>query len=178
LEFRFFAGTKSCECWGSFFFKAQIEKGGSSGIDGRKDATQVPQKRKAGGTLRHSIYSLKRIARLSSNDRIEVLKILKKSERQRRRRVGVGQSSKGTTLVPSVEAISSASVNNDWQHWVAMQANNGVIEDDVLEVGQALKVTFGGDNANMFSVLAKADKGRQAPSVSAKGGASTAGMRC
>jgi hypothetical protein len=77
-----------------------------------------------------------------------------------------------------VEAISSVSVNNDWQHWVAMQANDGVIEDDVLEVGQALKVTFGGDNANMLHVLAKADKGRQAPSVSAKGGASTAGMRC
>jgi len=45
-------------------------------------------RRKAGGLLRHSLHNLKRVARLLCKDRKEVLHVLKKNVRKRRRAIG------------------------------------------------------------------------------------------
>ncbi|GAU12549.1 hypothetical protein TSUD_182630 [Trifolium subterraneum] len=70
--------------------------------------------------------------------------------------------------VSSDEAASSTSVNNDWKHWVVMQGNAQVAEDDVREVGK-VGVMFHGDNENMFSVLARAGKGKKTTSGASGG---------
>ncbi|GAU43560.1 hypothetical protein TSUD_245250 [Trifolium subterraneum] len=79
-------------------------------------------------------------------------------ETERRSKVSpvTNQSKEVSRQVSSDEAASSASVNNDLKHWVVMQGNAKVAEDDVREVGKVIGVTFNGDNENMFSVLARA----------------------
>ncbi|GAU47563.1 hypothetical protein TSUD_404100 [Trifolium subterraneum] len=64
----------------------------------------------------------------------------------------------GKTSEAGGESSSSASVNNDWQHWVAMQGNDQMVEEDVREIGNSIGVQFNGDNANMFSVLSEGEK--------------------
>jgi hypothetical protein len=79
-----------------------------------------PKKRKAGGLLHHSIFSLKRIARLSSRDRREVLRILQKNA-CRDKGCGADRSQReGVSKASATTDTSSASVNNDWQNWMAM----------------------------------------------------------
>jgi hypothetical protein len=84
---------------------------------GRQQASQKgSKKRKVDGFLRHSIHSLKRIARLPIQDRREVLHILQKNER-RDRRGGAARLTRNEGSQVSIEAsTSSASVNNDWKH--------------------------------------------------------------
>jgi hypothetical protein len=54
-----------------------------------------------------------------------------------------------------------------------MQGNDRAVEDDVLEVGNAVGATFKGDKANMFSVLAKAGSvKRDTPGVALVGASS------
>jgi hypothetical protein len=137
---------------------------------GRQQASQKGSiKRKVDGLLRHSIHSLKRIARLPIQDRREVLHILQKNER-RDRRGGAARLTRNEGSQVSIEAsTSSASVNNDWKHWVALQGNAEKAADDILEVGKSLGVFVTGNKANMFSVLAKPAKGKPSTSQSLEG---------
>ncbi|CAJ2657871.1 unnamed protein product [Trifolium pratense] len=50
----------------------------------KRKVNQDPRRQKAGGVLRHPIHSLKKVARMPTKDRGEVLKVLKKSVRRRR----------------------------------------------------------------------------------------------
>jgi hypothetical protein len=59
--------------------------GGAEGVQHKREAGE-PTKKKAGGFLRHSLYSLKRIARFPIHDRREVLHIMQKNARRRRPR--------------------------------------------------------------------------------------------
>ncbi|GAU42656.1 hypothetical protein TSUD_398610 [Trifolium subterraneum] len=123
-----------------------------------------PRKRKEGGLLHHPVHSLKKVARLPSKDRSKVLKVLKRNVR--RRRGGIVSVSRQAS---SDGSSSSASSNNDWQNWVAMQGNEQKAMDDVWELGNAIGVKVKGDNANMFSVLSRATKGRKELSGSQQG---------
>jgi hypothetical protein len=120
-----------------------------------------PSKTKAGGFLRHSLFSLKRIARLPIEDRREVLQILQKNARKRRSRGAVSRSRVSGSQDSAADGRSSSSVNNDWKHWVAMQGQDHVVEDDVMEMGKFVGATFKGDNSNKFSVLSKPGIGRR-----------------
>ncbi|GAU28941.1 hypothetical protein TSUD_59520 [Trifolium subterraneum] len=94
---------------------------GASAVAGRKKGGQDDRRRrKAGWVFRHTLSSLKKVARLPSKDRGEVLKILKKSERRRKDGSGFIQSRVVSSQVSSDVAASSASVTNDWKHWVVM----------------------------------------------------------
>jgi hypothetical protein len=42
-----------------------------------------------------------------------------------------------------------------------MQGNEAVVEEDVLELGNAIGATFKGNTSNMFSVLSKAGSGKR-----------------
>ncbi|MCI97151.1 hypothetical protein A2U01_0118451, partial [Trifolium medium] len=64
----------------------------------------------------------------------------------------------------------SSSATNDWKHWVVMQGNDEVGVDDVKEVGNAIGVKLTGDKENMFSMLARTGKAKQAASGKAQGG--------
>ncbi|GAU10190.1 hypothetical protein TSUD_421430, partial [Trifolium subterraneum] len=118
-----------------------------------------PKRRKAGGLLRHPIHSLKKVARLPRDDRVEVLKVLNKSVLRRRR--GVNRSCMESRQANSEESSSSDPVNNDWKNWVAMQGSDQMVIDDVRGFGHSLGVEFKGDNVNMFSVLSRAAKSRK-----------------
>ncbi|MCI27137.1 sulfate transporter, partial [Trifolium medium] len=113
-----------------------------SGSRQKKDGQQDPKRRKAGGVLRHSLYRLKKVARLPCKDRSEVLKVLKKNVRRRRGGTGVNQSCSVSHQASSEVSSSAASVNNDWKHWVVMQGNDQVAVDDVWGIGKAIGVKF------------------------------------
>ncbi|MCI22261.1 sulfate transporter, partial [Trifolium medium] len=122
------------------------------------------------GIMRHSLYNLKKVARLPSKDRSEVLKVLKKKVRHRRGGSGDHRSCSVIPQTSSGVSASSVSVNNDWKHWVVLQGNEQVAVDDVWGVGKSIGVKFKGDNVNMFSVLARAGKVKKTASGQAHGG--------
>ncbi|GAU48973.1 hypothetical protein TSUD_245640 [Trifolium subterraneum] len=92
------------------------------------------KRRKAGGIFRHTLSSLKKVARLPINDRNEVLKILKKTERRSRDKSGTNRPRGVSDQASSGATASSASVSNDWKHWVVMQGSEQVAAEDVRSV--------------------------------------------
>ncbi|CAJ2645133.1 unnamed protein product [Trifolium pratense] len=131
------------------------------------------RKRKGGGLLRHPLHNIKKVARLPSKDRGEVLKILKKHVRRRRGGDNINRSCSVSRRTSSVESSSSSSVNNEWQNWVAMQGSEQMVVDDVWGIGKAIGVKFKGDNVNMFRVLSRANKGKkELPGPHHEGGSS------
>jgi hypothetical protein len=117
------------------------QKGGYPGMNHKK----------AGGVLRHRVHSLKKIARLPTKDRGEVLKVLGKCARRR----------KGADHAASTESSASGSTNNDWKNWVTVHGNDQMDVDDVWGIGQAIGVMLRGDKENMFHVLSRTGKGKQ-----------------
>jgi hypothetical protein len=105
-----------------------------------------------GGFLRHSLFSLKRIARLPIQDRREVMQVLQKNARRRKPKGVASRSRVSGSRASAEDGHSSSSVNNDWKHWVVMQGHDHAVEDDVMEVGNFVGATFKGDTTNMFSV--------------------------
>ncbi|MCI52591.1 hypothetical protein A2U01_0073837, partial [Trifolium medium] len=69
-----------------------------------------------GGVFRHTLSSLKKVARLPSKDQTEVLKVLKKNERRDRAGTGAHRSRRGSQHGTATASSSSTSVNNDWKH--------------------------------------------------------------
>ncbi|PNY14688.1 cysteine-rich receptor-like protein kinase, partial [Trifolium pratense] len=92
-----------------------------NGGDHKKSGQEDPKRRKGGGVFRHSLSSLKKVARMPSTDLVEVLKVLKKNERRRRVGEGVTRACGVSQQVPSTVSSSTASATNDLRHWVVMQ---------------------------------------------------------
>ncbi|KAK2422982.1 hypothetical protein QL285_033470 [Trifolium repens] len=140
------------------------------GVSRQQAEHKGSKKRKGGGPLCHTLFSLKRIARLPSSDPREVLRILNKKVREEMDR-GVVHWSREEPSRASDEADSSAaSDTNDWKHWVALQGDERRVLDDVAKVGKSLGVFVKEDHVNRFSVLSKVGKGKQATPVSSTGG--------
>ncbi|PNX87532.1 hypothetical protein L195_g043622 [Trifolium pratense] len=138
-----------------------------------------PRRRKAGGVLRHPIHSLKKVARMPSKDRGEVLKTLKKCVRRRRGGDGLNRSCYMSCHVSPGDSGSSGSVNNDWMNWVAVHGNDHMAVDDVWGIGKAIGVKFNGDNVNMFNILSRASKGKmKASGTMAEAGGSRKDIGC
>jgi hypothetical protein len=138
-----------------FSAKKRPLQGSGDGGDLHKEAARGPFTKQAGGFLRKSRYSLKRIARLPIKDRREVLQILQKNARRRKTRGVAGRSRTKGSRTTAEGVTSSSSVNNDWKHWIAMHGSDRAAEEDVLEVGNFIGATFKGDKDNMFSVLSR-----------------------
>ncbi|PNX63645.1 cytochrome p450, partial [Trifolium pratense] len=109
---------------------------------------------------------------MPSNDRTEVLKVLKKNERHHRNGVGTPRVCGVSHQASSTVSSSTASANNDWKHWVVMQGSEKVAVDDVREVGKTIGVQLKGASENMFSVLARKGTTKQAASGQTQGGGS------
>ncbi|GAU51172.1 hypothetical protein TSUD_412070 [Trifolium subterraneum] len=140
------------------------------------ELTKVPTKKKVRGVLRHTVSSLKKVARLPCKDRAEVIKILKKEVRKRSGRQIVDKSVNVVTQVNSNSGSSLGSVNKDWEHWVALHGSAEVAEEDERGMGKAIGVTFTGD-ANRFQVLSRGGQGQKKSRVVGEGvGGGKAGL--
>jgi hypothetical protein len=142
--------------------KKRDKKGSVAGGSRHKEVRPSLSKKSAGGLLRHPCYSLKRVAKLPSNERQEVLSILKKSSKRRKTRGFANQYSAMVQHEFSDSDTTSSSINNEWKYWVVMQGNDHIVEDTVMEMGKFMGATFTSDNANTFSVLSRACKGKHA----------------
>ncbi|PNX61652.1 hypothetical protein L195_g060765, partial [Trifolium pratense] len=114
-----------------FTARKKVKKGDGLGMRQQVVRQNVLSKRKAGGSLRHPFHSIKKVARLPSKDRSAALKALKKKVRRRRGGDDINRSCTVSRRASSDESSSSASVNNDWQNWVAMQGSEQMAVDDV-----------------------------------------------
>jgi len=135
----------------------------------------VESKKKAGGALRHPVLTLKKVARLPTKDRQEVMKVLKHSNimkglkkkvrNRQRQRERVTQSLEGNQSLIN-ESSSLASVNKDWKNWVKLQGQEEEVEEDIRDIGKAIGLTFKGDLNNKFSVLSRPKTLDQGPILS------------
>jgi len=96
--------------------------------------------------------SLKRIARLSDNDRKEVLRVLQRKMKQRKA-VSGSSNAKLNSNVPSPSDASQSSVNNDWENLLVLNTNKKTTVDDVCDIGKKIGLKFEGDKNNKFDVL-------------------------
>ena len=112
-------------------------------------------KKKISNTFKHSAGFLKKIARMPSGDRKEIMRILKHRYRKRKAR----KSSLATKSVDISTSQSSkhsnSSVNKDWENWVVMHEKLEVVKADVKKIGRAIGVSFKGDPNNSFNLLTK-----------------------
>jgi hypothetical protein len=105
--------------------------------------------------FKHSAGFLKRVARMSSGDRKDVLKILKKHERYRKARKQSSNSKAATIPLSESSGNSNSSVNKDLESWVVLHEKKEVVKADVKEIGRAIGLTFNGDPHNSFNLLSK-----------------------
>ena len=137
-----------------------VRQGVRSTIGRIKGQVPVPKRKKVNEVLRHSMHSLKKVARLPNQDRVAVMKFLKKNERKFQ---GSSKLKKAVTMISkdlSEETSSSSSVNNDLKHWMVLHGSEKVVREDVRLVGDTIGVQLGGCK-NMFGVLAKKGKGKK-----------------
>jgi len=105
--------------------------------------------------FKHSAGFLKRVARMSSSDRREISKFLKKQDRKRNARKQSTTSKVANIPMSGSSKNSNSSVNKDWENWVVMHEKKEVVKADVKEIGRVLGVSFKGDPNNSFSLLSK-----------------------
>ena len=115
-------------------------------------------KKRTTGSFKHSMGFMKRVARMPSADRKEILKVLKKQD-HKRKSSKVSQTFKGkaaniSTSEPSKN--SSSTVNNDWANWVLAHGNPEGVAKDVKDIGKVIGVSFKGDPNNSFNLLTRA----------------------
>jgi hypothetical protein len=126
-----------------------------------RDADTMSRRTKVGGLLRHNVHSLKKVARLSTNDCAAVLHVLKRRVRKRNVKEGVTRSVEVISKSIFEGTSSASSVNNDWKNWVVLRGNEEVEVEDVRGLGKAIGVNFKGDSHNRFSVLSRMGKDKR-----------------
>jgi hypothetical protein len=121
--------------------------------------SNLKNKMKAVGRLKHPAHNLKKIARLPDNDRKKVLKILMKKV-QRRKVVKLADALPDSILKESQTSDSSSSFNNinDWKHWVVLRGKEEEVKNDVKDFGKALGVRFYNDKCNQFRLFLRGRK--------------------
>jgi len=140
----------------------RVRKNLGSRVEGQN---HVVKRKKAGGVLRHPVMTLKKVARLPSTDREEVMKVLQGSKelkvlnqkirKRRRQRERVTRSLEVIHQSTKSQSTSSASVNNDWTNWVALNGSDESKAADIQAIGKTICISFKGTNHNTFSVLAR-----------------------
>jgi hypothetical protein len=125
-------------------------------------------KKKVSGVLRHPVLTLKKVARLPSKDREEVMKVLKDSKvmkelkqkvrNRQRRRARVTRSLEEVNNNFSNGSSKAVSVTNDWQNWVALKGSDEATASDVQDFGKSIGVSFQATSHNRFDVLSRSKK--------------------
>lgn len=97
---------------------------------------------------------MKKIARIPSQDRKQVLKLLSRKSLKRKARKRSDELADIITKGSQVfDSSSSVSVINDCKHYGVLHGNEEVIKEDVFNFGNSLGVKFYDDKANKFRVL-------------------------
>lgn len=140
----------------------KVSRGGDGSVVRNK---KQANKKRARGVLRHPVLTLKKVARLPSKDREEVMKVLKGSKvlkllkekirTRRRQRARVTKSLEEVHQNSSNESSTAASVTNDWQNWVALKGSTEAKAHDINDIGKTIGVSFKGLNHNNFNVLSR-----------------------
>jgi len=150
----------------------RLKKTGKGNCEREGGNRHISSKRKVGGVLRHPVLTLKKVARLPSKDRQEVMKVLKNSpvmqvlkQKVRNRQSQRERVTKSLEVDQSSnnETGSVASVNNEWKNWVLLHGNEKAMEADVQDIGKVIGVSFQGDLNNKFSVLSRSKKAEYGP---------------
>jgi len=64
-------------------------------------------------------------------------------------------SKEKVTSLSTSSNTSNASVNKDWENWVAVHGKKEAVVEDVRVIGKTLGVNFNGDKNNKFNLLSK-----------------------
>jgi len=110
---------------------------------------KTSSKEKKGGSVKHSVGFMKRVAHMSLNDHKDILKILKKQERNRKVRKGKQPSRATGNSSSDSSKNSTSSVNKDWENWVILHSKLAMLAEDVKDIGKAVGVnvaSFFGEN--------------------------------
>jgi len=89
------------------------------------------------------------------NDRMEILKILKKQQRIRKVRKGKQPSWAAGKSSSDSFKNSTSSVNKDWENWDILHGKPDMLAEDVKNIGKAVGVNFKCDTSNSFDLLTK-----------------------
>jgi hypothetical protein len=118
--------------------------------------------------FRHPVLTLKKVARLPSKDRADVMKVMmdskvmrvlmKKIHNRRRRRERVTKSLEEVHEISSNDSSNATSGNNDWLNWVTLKGGEEGKEGNIQDIGKSLGVSFKGTMHNNFAVLARSRK--------------------
>ena len=110
-------------------------------------------------------FRKKKVARLPSKDREEVMKVLRDSKvmkvlkrkirNRRRQRERVTRSVEEDSQGTHNDSSSMALVNKEWQNWVVLRGNEEAKAKDIKGIGDVISVSFKGNNQNKFSVLSR-----------------------
>ena len=102
---------------------------------------------------------------LPSTDRADVMKVLQGSKelkvlnqkilKRRRQMERVTRSLEGVHQSSKSQETSSASVNNDWTNWVALNGSDASKATDIQAIGKTIEISFKGSTQNKFSVLVR-----------------------
>jgi len=113
--------------------------------NGVRADVSIQKRKEVDGILRHSVLSLKKVARLP----IKAVRMISKEV--------------------YVDTSSSNSGTNDWKHWVVMHGSEKVVREDVRSIGETIAVQLSGSH-NIFGVLARKGKGKKKGFVEGEGG--------
>jgi len=108
---------------------------------------------KKNGAHKHSVGFLKRVARMPSKDRKEILKVLKRQSHKRKIREVTRASNEGAPSLSDSSNSSSSSLNKDWKNWVLLHGKPEVGVEDVWGIVKAIGVKYKGDKMNCFNLL-------------------------
>lgn len=128
-----------------------------SGNNNQNSGANKVTRKKGSCSFRHCAINLKRIARLSKEDRKVVLRALRK---KKRRHKVLSATHVNQVTLPDSSSVndSQSSVNNDWSNWLVLHGNSKALSDDVRGMGKLVRVNFQGDNQNRFDVLSGAGR--------------------
>ena len=150
-----------------------LKQGARPKVSGDQADAFIQKLKKVDGILKHSVHSLKKVARLPIKDRKSVMQILKKNGRKFQ---GSSKLKKAVRLLSkmSEDSSSSNSITNDWKHWVVMHGSEKVVREDVRSIGEAIGVLQSGSH-NRFAVLARKGNVNNKGMVEGEGGSMGSG---
>jgi hypothetical protein len=97
----------------------------------------------------------------------KILKVLKQNIRNRKRlREKVTRSLEEVKNSSCNESSSSASVNNDWKHYVVLNGSEQTKAKDVQDIGKSIGLSFNGSSHNKFGVLSRMKNVKLGPVLS------------
>lgn len=109
-----------------------------------------------------SLLDLKRVARLSMQDRKQFVKILKRTNKRKGSNNSKGHDDKESLKGDSLSFESYSLVNKDkWRHWMYLHGGKKVVNEDEDNFGKSVRVNFTGECSNMFSVLSRGGRGQK-----------------